>query len=60
MVAVVFEATITSNFLPAEYTVTEIGNVLRNVEVAKQFAERIKRVIKDKIGPTIPADRSAY
>ncbi len=60
MIAVVFEATITSNYLPAEYKVTESGNVLRNVEVTKRFVDQIKRVIKEKIGPTIPADRSAY
>ncbi|MDH3216775.1 MAG: hypothetical protein OEN01_10845 [Candidatus Krumholzibacteria bacterium] len=58
MVAVVFEATITSNFLPAEYKVEESGNIFRNVEVTTRFADKIKSVIKDKIGPTLPADRS--
>jgi hypothetical protein len=56
-VAVVFESTITSNYLPAEYTVTEEGNVFRNVEVTERLAEKVKGVIKEKIGPTIPADR---
>ena len=57
MVAVVFEATITCNFAPAEYTVTESGNIFRNTEVTKKFADHIKEIIKSKIGPTIPADR---
>jgi len=56
-VAVVFEATIKSNYLPGEYTVTEEGSVFQNVQVTERFAEQIKSVIKDKIGPTIPADR---
>jgi hypothetical protein len=55
--ALVYEATIKSNYLPAEYTITEEGNVFRNAEVTKRLAEQIKSVIKHKIGPTIPADR---
>jgi hypothetical protein len=55
--ALVYEATIKSNYLPAEYTVTEEGNVFRNGEVTKRLADQIKSVIKHKIGPTIPADR---
>jgi len=57
MVAVVFEATITCNYIPAEYTVTEEGNVLLNKQVSSRFADKIKFVIKNQIGPTIPADR---
>ncbi len=55
---VVFEARITCNYLPAEITVTEEGNLFQNGEVARIFAEKIKRIIKKEIGPTIPADRS--
>ena len=58
MWVVVFEATITCNYLPAELTVTDEGNVFANGQVMKQFAQEIKRVIRDEIGPTIPADRS--
>lgn len=58
MVAVVFEATITSNFLNASYKVEESGNIFRNAEVTRRFAEKIKKVIKTDIGPTIPKDRS--
>jgi len=55
---VAFEARITCNYLPAEFTVTEEGNMFRNDEVARLFAEKIKAVIKNEIGPTLPADRS--
>ena len=57
MVAVVFEATITCNYLPSTYTVSEEGNVLLNKQVSDRFADKIKYVIKNQIGPTIPADR---
>ena len=39
MPAVVFEATITSNHLPAEYTVEESGHILRNSQVTQRFAD---------------------
>jgi hypothetical protein len=56
MVAIVFEATITSQVPPASYTVSESGHVLQNVEVSKRFAKQIKEVIVEKIGPDIPAN----
>jgi len=55
---VVFESTITSNYLPAERTVREEGSIFRNVEVTHRLAEKVKAVIKNEIGPDIPADRS--
>ena len=55
MVAIVFEATITSQVPPASYTVLESGHVLQNVEVSKRFARQVKQVILEKIGPDIPA-----
>jgi hypothetical protein len=55
MVAIVFEATITSQVPPASYTVSESGHVLQNVEVSKRFARQVKQVILEKIGPDIPA-----
>jgi hypothetical protein len=58
MMAVVFEATISSNYLPAEYTVTEQGNIFQNVQVTKRFADEIKSIIKETIGPTLPANRN--
>lgn len=57
MVVVVFEATISSNYLPDTHTVTERGNIFRNGEVARRLADKIKYVIKNQIGPTLPADR---
>jgi hypothetical protein len=55
MVAVVFEATITSQVPPASYTVSESGHILKNMEVSKRFAKQVKQVIVEKIGPGIPA-----
>jgi hypothetical protein len=56
MVAVVFEATITSHVPPASYTASESGNILQNAEVSKRFAKQVKQVIVEKIGPGIPAN----
>lgn len=58
MTAIVFEATITSNYLPESYNVIEAGNIFRNPEVTQRFADKVKRVIKYQIGPGIPADRT--
>lgn len=55
MLAVVFEATITSQTPPATYTVSESGHAQRNLEVSKRFAKQVKQVILEKIGPNIPA-----
>lgn len=55
MLAVVFEATITSQTPPAIYTVSESGQAQRNLEVSKRFAKQVKQVILEKIGPNIPA-----
>lgn len=55
MLAVVFEATITSQVPSAMYNVSESGHALRNLEVSKRFAKQVKQVILEKIGPTIPA-----
>jgi hypothetical protein len=55
VLAVVFEATITSQVPPATYTVSESGHVSKNVEVSKRFAKQVKQVILEKIGPNIPA-----
>ena len=56
MVAVVFEATITSQIPRATYTISETGHVLKNAEVSKRFARQVKQVIVEKIGPSIPAN----
>lgn len=51
------EATIESNFLPAEYRVTEDVSTA-DPRAAQRFAARIRRVIVDTIGPTLPTDRN--
>jgi len=55
MLAVVFEATITSQTPLATYTVSESGQAQRNLEISKRFAKQVKQVILEKIGPNIPA-----
>ena len=55
MLAVVFEATITTQVPPATYTVSESGHILKNLEVSKRFAKQVRQVILEKIAPTIPA-----
>ena len=55
MLAVVFEATITTQVPPATYNVSESGHVLRNLEVSKRFVKQVKQVILEKIGPNVPA-----
>ena len=55
MLAVVFEATITTQVPPATYKVSESGHVLKNLEVSKRFAKQVRQVILEKIAPTIPA-----
>jgi hypothetical protein len=55
MLAVVFEATITTLVPPATYNVTESGHVLKNLEVSKRFAKQVRQVILEKIAPNIPA-----
>lgn len=55
VLAVVFEATITTQIPPATYNVSESGHALKNLEVSKRFAKKVRRVILEKIAPTIPA-----
>ena len=55
VLAVVFEATITSHSPPARYTVSELGYAVRNQEVAKRFTKQVKQVILEKLAPALPA-----
>ena len=57
-IVVVLEATITSNFLPVEYTVKERGSILGDSGLSRRFAGKVKRVVKEAICPTLPADRN--
>ena len=56
MVAVVYEATITSQIPRATYTISETGYVFKNAEVSKRFTRQVRQVIVEKIGPGIPAN----
>ncbi len=58
MLALVIEATITGNYLPATLKVEETGNIFQNMELTRRLGEKVKTAIKEQIGPTIPADRS--
>ncbi|MBH0198066.1 MAG: hypothetical protein HP497_01440 [Nitrospira sp.] len=55
MLRIIFEATITSQSPPASYLVSDSGPVLQHRAVSKRFAQQIRDVIVDKIGPEIPA-----
>jgi len=54
VLAVVFEATITSHVSPATYNVSELGYAVRSHEVSKRFANHVKQVILEKIAPALP------
>ena len=54
VLAVVFEATITSHVSPATYNVSELGYAVRSQEVSKRFANHVKQVILEKIAPALP------
>lgn len=54
----VFEARVVSNYLPSEHKVMSEGNPFANQQITRDLAEQVKQVIKETIGPEIPADRS--
>ena len=58
MMALVYEATVTSHFLPKTFTVRESGHILNNPEVTRKFAAKVRRIIIEEVGPTIPKNRS--
>ncbi len=56
-----FEALVRSNYLPEEgYTICELGHVMDRQAVIKRTAQRVKKIIKEKIGPNIPKDRARF
>lgn len=56
-----FEAHIRSNYLPEDsYTIKELGHWMDSRDVIKRTADRIGRVIKERIGPNIPKDRLKF
>ncbi len=56
--AMVFKATVTGNWLPATQKAEESGTLFQLPDATRKLSEKIKKLIKDEIGPTIPADRS--
>ena len=55
MAALVYTARISSHYFADDtYTVKETGNIFNNVKVTRKFANKIKAIIKNKIGPNIP------
>ncbi len=56
-----FEALVRSNYLPGEsHTICELGHLMDRRMVVKRTAKRVNKVIKEKIGLTIPKDRAKY
>jgi hypothetical protein len=54
-VVLAYEATVSSSYLPEDvYKVNQSGGIFSNMEVTHTFAEKIKAVIKNNIGPKIP------
>lgn len=56
----VYTAKITSEYGDRPLEVTEEGFILANVEVTRKFAEKIKAVVRDEIGPNIPQDAARF
>ncbi len=56
--AMVFKATITGNWLPATHKAEESGTLFELPEATRKLGDKIKKLIKEEIGPAIPADRS--
>lgn len=56
----VYTATITSEYGDRPVEVTEEGFILANVEVTRKFAEKIKAVVRNELGPTIPKDAARF
>ena len=56
-----FEALVRSNYLPQEsYTICELGHLMDRQAVIQRTAQRVNKVIKEKIGPNIPKDRARF
>lgn len=55
-----YKAIIHSEYSDQTWEVTESGHILKNPEVTKKFANKIRDVILKKAGPTIPADPANF
>lgn len=56
--AMVFKAKITGNWIPAEQKAQEMGTLFEVPDATRKLSDKVKQLIKNEIGPTIPADRS--
>ena len=56
-----FEAHVRSNYLPEDrYTIKELGHWMDSREVIRRTAQRVGKVIKERIGTNIPKERIKY
>lgn len=56
-----FEFNVRSNYLPEDnYTFEEHGHWMQNQQIVQRASDRIRKVIKNMIGPNIPAERDKY
>lgn len=56
-----FKVAVQSKYLPEDhYTIEESGNWFENEHIIQRAAARVSRIIREKIGPTIPAERYKY
>jgi hypothetical protein len=56
--AMVFQASINSNWLKDRHKAEDSGTLFDIPNATNRLSEKIKQIIKNDIGPTIPADRS--
>ena len=56
--AMVFKAKITGNWIPVERKAEDKGTLFQIPDATRRLCDTIKQLIKNEIGPTIPADRS--
>ena len=56
-----FETNVQSNYLPEDtYTFEEHGHWMENQQIVQRATERINKIIKNMIGPSIPAERYKF
>ena len=55
-----YKATIYSEYSNQTWEITESGHILKNLEVTKKFANKIRNVIINKAGTIIPADTANF
>jgi hypothetical protein len=53
--AFVYSAEMRSSFDPKVHTAKDMGSLFQNVQIVKNLAQKMSQVIKNDIGPTLPA-----